>query len=138
MSSIVLMNHRTRLDWMFYFCVLYRMPNAALTSIKIILKAGFEKIPGLGWAMQLALFIFIKRKWEQDSLHLSMFVKYFHKIQKRIIVSIHIYIYALYLIFNLKSRTFIRHIVICLVKCQSKNSFLNMNFSVFCIFSPRF
>jgi len=84
-SSIVLMNHRTRLDWMFYFCVLYRM--SALAKIKIILKRGLEKIPGLGWAMQLALFIFIKRKWEQDQEHISKFITYFSKINKKIFVS---------------------------------------------------
>ncbi len=84
-SSIVLMNHRTRLDWMFYFCVLYRM--SALAKIKIILKRGLEKIPGLGWAMQLALFIFIRRKWEQDQEHISLFIKYFSQINKKIFVS---------------------------------------------------
>lgn len=43
-SSIVVMNHRTRLDWLFYFCVLYRMN--ALSNIKIILKDGLKKIAG--------------------------------------------------------------------------------------------
>ena len=45
-SAIVIMNHRTRLDWLFYFCVLYRLNG--LSNIKIILKDGLKKIPGAG------------------------------------------------------------------------------------------
>lgn len=43
-SSIVIMNHRTRLDWLFYFCVLYRLN--ALDKIKIILKDDLKQVPG--------------------------------------------------------------------------------------------
>lgn len=45
-NSIIVMNHRTRLDWLFYFCVLYRING--LSSIKVILKQGLRKIPGPG------------------------------------------------------------------------------------------
>lgn len=45
-SCIIIMNHRTRLDWLFYFCVLLRLN--ALSRIKIILKHGLKKIPGPG------------------------------------------------------------------------------------------
>ncbi len=45
-SSIIIMNHRTRLDWLFYFCILYRLN--ALSKIKIILKDVLKKIPGPG------------------------------------------------------------------------------------------
>jgi len=85
------MNHRTRLDWLFYFCVLYR--TKALGYIKIILKQGLEKIPGAGWAMQAALFIFIKRKWEEDRSHLSFFINYFHQINKKVHVRFIIYFF---------------------------------------------
>lgn len=81
-SSIVLMNHRTRLDWLFYFCVLYRLNG--LTNIKIILKDELKKIPGPGWAMQYALFIFIRRKWEMDRLTLTSFLEYFALVQKKV------------------------------------------------------
>ena len=43
-SSIIIMNHRTRLDWLFYFCVLYRLKT--MSKIKIILKDDIKKIPG--------------------------------------------------------------------------------------------
>ncbi len=45
-NSIIIMNHRTRLDWLFYFCVLYRYHG--LNEIKIILKDSLKKIPGAG------------------------------------------------------------------------------------------
>ncbi len=85
-SSIILMNHRTRLDWLFYFCILDRLKS--LTNIKIILKNGLKNIPGPGWAMQTALFIFIKRKWESDQLILTNFLNYFKTIQKKTMVSL--------------------------------------------------
>ena len=84
-SSIVVMNHRTRLDWLFYFCILYR--NNALTKIKIILKDGLKKIPGPGWAMQTALFIFIKRQWQTDKEILTKFIDYYKTIGKNVFVS---------------------------------------------------
>lgn len=81
-SSIVLMNHRTRLDWMFYFCILFRL--GAMSNIKIILKDGLKKIPGPSWAMQTALFIFIKRRWESDKLTFTKFIDYYNVIKKRV------------------------------------------------------
>ena len=51
-SSIVIMNHRTRQDWMFYFCILYRM--SLLKNIKIILKKGLETIPGAGKYLKIS------------------------------------------------------------------------------------
>lgn len=81
-SAIIVMNHRTRLDWMFYFCVLYR--TKTMGHIKIVLKQGLEKIPGAGWATQGALFIFLKRKWEEDRGHLSFFINYFAKMQSKV------------------------------------------------------
>ena len=79
------MNHRKSLDWLFYFCILYR--NNALTKIKIILKDGLKKIPGPGWAMQTALFIFIKRQWQTDKEILTKFIDYYKTIGKNVFVS---------------------------------------------------
>lgn len=45
-GGLIIMNHRTRMDWLFYFCILYRLNQ--LTSIKIILKDVLKKIPGPG------------------------------------------------------------------------------------------
>jgi lysocardiolipin and lysophospholipid acyltransferase len=88
-SAIVIMNHRTRLDWLFYFCILYRLNG--LSNIKIILKDGLKKIPGAGWAMQTALFIFIKRKWSTDKEIFTKFINYYKQIEKKVFVSMRYY-----------------------------------------------
>jgi len=45
--SIIIMNHRTRLDWMYFWCALARQPSGIMTE-KIILKAPLKHIPGPG------------------------------------------------------------------------------------------
>lgn len=67
--AIIIMNHRTRLDWMFFWAFMLRF--GSLRRLKIILKEQLKLVPGLGWAMQNFVFIFIKRKWEQDEQYLS-------------------------------------------------------------------
>ena len=80
------MNHRTRLDWLFYFCILHRLNS--LTKIKIVLKDGLKKVPGPGWAMQAALFIFIKRKWDLDQEIFNKFLNYYKQIEKKFTVKL--------------------------------------------------
>ncbi|XP_055357616.1 lysocardiolipin acyltransferase 1-like [Paramacrobiotus metropolitanus] len=62
-NSLIIMNHRTRLDWLFLWTALY--PDA-LPRHKIILKRDLKRAPGTGWSMQCAGFLFIDRKWESD------------------------------------------------------------------------
>ena len=45
-SGIIIMNHRTVYDWLFYFCILHRLGQ--LRQIKIVLKDVLKKIPGPG------------------------------------------------------------------------------------------
>ncbi|CAF0739320.1 unnamed protein product [Brachionus calyciflorus] len=85
-SSIVVMNHRTRFDWLFYFCILYRLN--ALSKIKIILKDSLKRISGPAWAMQTALFIFLKRKWSEDQITFNKFIDYYYSIQKSFMILI--------------------------------------------------
>lgn len=58
-SSIVISNHRTRIDWMFLWCLFLRME--VLHQLRVILKDGLRKIPIFGWAMQFFRFIFLVR-----------------------------------------------------------------------------
>lgn len=46
--ALIIMNHRTRLDWLFFWNALYRMDPWLLTTEKISLKAGLKQIPGAG------------------------------------------------------------------------------------------
>ncbi|MBN3304863.1 lysocardiolipin acyltransferase 1 [Amia ocellicauda] len=78
--SVIIMNHRTRLDWMFLWSCLLRYSYLRLE--KICLKAGLKAIPGFGWAMQVASFIFIHRRWEDDRRHLQAMLQYFCDIRE--------------------------------------------------------
>lgn len=70
-SSITLLNHRTRLDWIYIWC-LGTFPH----YVKIVLKAELGRLPGVGWAMQMANFIFLKRKIANDEKHMKDVVDY--------------------------------------------------------------
>lgn len=73
--SLIVMNHRTRLDWLFYFAVQARY--GSLRRLKIVLKDDIRHIPGAGWAMQGAQFIFLKRKWGTDRARILNALRYF-------------------------------------------------------------
>ena len=45
-AALIIMNHRCRLDWMFYFMVLLR--NGRLEHEKIILRDDLKLVPGPG------------------------------------------------------------------------------------------
>ncbi|XP_022086040.1 lysocardiolipin acyltransferase 1-like [Acanthaster planci] len=78
-GSIILMNHRTRLDWMFFWVVLHR--QSTLRTEKIILKNDPKMAPGFGWAMQVACYIFLRRQWEVDKPWLLSMLEYFGLLQ---------------------------------------------------------
>ncbi|XP_041418517.1 lysocardiolipin acyltransferase 1 [Xenopus laevis] len=80
--SVIIMNHRTRLDWMFLWNCLLRYSYLRLE--KICLKSSLKAIPGFGWAMQVAAFIFIHRKWEDDKNHFEAMLDYFCDIKEHL------------------------------------------------------
>ena len=45
-KAIIIMNHRTRLDWLFFWSVIMRQKK--LQYEKIVLKDGLKHIPGAG------------------------------------------------------------------------------------------
>lgn len=46
--AIIIMNHRTRLDWLFFWNALYKIDPWLLTTEKISLKSSLKRIPGAG------------------------------------------------------------------------------------------
>lgn len=46
--ALIIMNHRTRLDWLFFWNALYKMDPWLLTTEKISLKSELKNIPGAG------------------------------------------------------------------------------------------
>lgn len=78
--SVIIMNHRTRMDWMFLWNCLMRYSYLRLQ--KVCLKAGLKSVPGFGWAMQAAAYIFIHRKWKEDKSHFEDMLDYFCDIRE--------------------------------------------------------
>ncbi|CEF63402.1 Lysocardiolipin acyltransferase 1 [Strongyloides ratti] len=79
--AIIIMNHRTRLDWLFFWNVLYRMDPILLTTEKIILKFFLKLIPGAGYSMCCNAFIFLKRTFLKDQASIDTILTYYRDTQ---------------------------------------------------------
>ncbi|KAM3718033.1 Lysocardiolipin acyltransferase [Dirofilaria immitis] len=75
--ALIIMNHRTRLDWMFFWNALYKMDPWLLTTEKISLKKPLKYIPGAGWAMQCAAYLFLERQYENDIRTINDMINYY-------------------------------------------------------------
>lgn len=72
-GSILMSNHRTRLDWAMLWPVLARF--GANHVLRIVLKADIRKIPILGWGCSIVRYIFLQRKWEEDASHFHSMIR---------------------------------------------------------------
>uniref|UniRef100_A0A0K0FWN8 Lysocardiolipin acyltransferase 1 (inferred by orthology to a human protein) n=1 Tax=Strongyloides venezuelensis TaxID=75913 RepID=A0A0K0FWN8_STRVS len=79
--AIIIMNHRTRLDWLFFWNALYRMNPILLTTEKIILKFFLKLIPGAGYSMCCNAFIFLKRTFVKDQGSIDTILTYYRDTQ---------------------------------------------------------
>ncbi|XP_065883562.1 lysocardiolipin acyltransferase 1-like isoform X3 [Dysidea avara] len=66
---LLLMNHRTHLDWLFLWSVVSRYGN--LYCWKAVMKSSLKHIPLYGWALQYGLHVFINRVWSDDQTELQ-------------------------------------------------------------------
>ncbi|XP_014204206.1 lysocardiolipin acyltransferase 1-like isoform X2 [Copidosoma floridanum] len=84
-SAILVMNHRTRVDWNFLWGAIYQacMPSVAEHKLKFILKDPIRHIPGPGWIMQMNGFLYITRQWEEDQGRLSRSLDYLVTLRRR-------------------------------------------------------
>lgn len=76
--ELIIMNHRTRFDWLFIFS--YQIRCGSLRHFKISLKEILKNVPGPGWAMQSAGYIFLHRNWEQDKNTITKSFTYFKRL----------------------------------------------------------
>eukprot|EP01135_Chromosphaera_perkinsii_P002300 Nk52_evm86s221 gene=Nk52_evmTU86s221 len=79
---IMIANHRTQLDWLYLWSFFARFGR--LRNEKIVLKFPLKFVPGAGWAMQMFSFMFLKRKWEEDKVHMSNQFGYYKSIGYRL------------------------------------------------------
>ncbi|CAB3398293.1 unnamed protein product [Caenorhabditis bovis] len=80
--ALFIMNHRTRLDWMYMWCALYQINPWLITSNKISLKAQLKKLPGAGFGMAAAQFVFLERNAEVDRKSFDDAIDYFKGVGK--------------------------------------------------------
>ncbi|VDK36407.1 unnamed protein product [Gongylonema pulchrum] len=78
--AIIIMNHRTRLDWMYFWAALFKINPHLLISSKIALKSELRRIPAAGFGMEANQFIFLERKIEEDKKRISEAVYYYSTI----------------------------------------------------------
>ena len=68
-----------RTDWNFLWAGLHHAgPNH---NAKIILKDEVRSIPGLGWIMSMARFVYVKRRWAEDQVTIDNMLDYFADIR---------------------------------------------------------
>lgn len=74
-QSVVIMNHRTCFDWMYFWNLMIR--QCGVCRLKIIVKSALRNVPGGGWGMQGAGYLFLNRKWDEDQNYLQTMIDYF-------------------------------------------------------------
>ncbi|XP_065662184.1 lysocardiolipin acyltransferase 1 isoform X2 [Hydra vulgaris] len=74
-SALIVMNHRCRLDWMFYWMVHLR--TGRLGNEKIIMRGDLKNMVGFGWCMQNVMYFFLQRRWDLDHIYLDRMLNYF-------------------------------------------------------------
>ncbi|KAF5290045.1 hypothetical protein FQA39_LY14826 [Lamprigera yunnana] len=82
-TSLLIMNHRTRTDWNFLWPAVYHCTRGTCKykyPTKFVLKDIIRHIPGIGWIMQLACFLYIKRNWIHDRRKIDEYINYFCEI----------------------------------------------------------
>ncbi|KAK4878651.1 hypothetical protein RN001_011157 [Aquatica leii] len=82
-TSLLIMNHRTRTDWNFLWPAVYHCTRGSIKykyPTKFVLKDIIKHIPGIGWIMQLACFLYIKRNWVYDRKKIDRYINYFCEI----------------------------------------------------------
>ncbi|XP_013193339.1 lysocardiolipin acyltransferase 1 [Amyelois transitella] len=107
-NTIIVMNHRTRVDWNYVWIGLYHATHdptgevcickeppdkfknsrdifdrisGGISKIKFVLKDELKNVPAMGWIMQLNFFLYVKRDWREDQLNMLQFVEYYKKLK---------------------------------------------------------
>uniref|UniRef100_A0A0N5B159 PlsC domain-containing protein n=1 Tax=Syphacia muris TaxID=451379 RepID=A0A0N5B159_9BILA len=75
--ALFIMNHRTRLDWLFFWNALFRIDPWLLTTEKISLKGILKHLPGVGWAMGCSMYIFLDRSFDSDHDRIKALLNYY-------------------------------------------------------------
>ena len=72
---VLMANHQIYTDWLYLWWIGYAAGMHG--RIYVVLKESLKNIPVIGWGMQFAQFIFLKRKWEDDKPRLAQHMQRF-------------------------------------------------------------
>ncbi|CAJ0589515.1 unnamed protein product [Cylicocyclus nassatus] len=75
--AVMIMNHRSRLDWLYFWNALFKMDPWLCTSEKIVLKGILKYVPGAGWAMACNSYIYLDRSFDTDETRLNNILDYY-------------------------------------------------------------
>ncbi|RNF13178.1 acetyltransferase [Trypanosoma conorhini] len=75
--KLVLLNHRSRIDWLVMFPFIARA--GGLRTLRIVLKDGLKRIPVFGWSMQVFRYIFLSRDWANDEATLRGLIAHYRE-----------------------------------------------------------
>ena len=73
---VLIANHQIYTDWLYLWWIGYAAGMHG--RIYVVLKESLKRIPVIGWGMQFAQFIFLKRKWEQDKPRMAAYLQKFN------------------------------------------------------------
>ena len=73
---VLIANHQIYTDWLYLWWIGYAAGMHG--RIYVVLKESLKRIPIIGWGMQFAQFIFLKRKWEQDKPRMAAHLQKFN------------------------------------------------------------
>ncbi len=73
---VLIANHQIYTDWLYLWWIGYAAGMHG--RIYVVLKESLKRIPVIGWGMQFAQFIFLKRKWEQDKPRMAAHLQRFN------------------------------------------------------------
>ncbi|MDI1485963.1 MAG: hypothetical protein OHK93_004152 [Ramalina farinacea] len=74
---VMVANHQIYTDWLYLWWIGYAAGMHG--RIYVVLKESLKNIPVIGWGMQFAQFIFLKRKWESDKPGLARHMQRLNK-----------------------------------------------------------
>ncbi|KAL9636712.1 MAG: hypothetical protein Q9164_002651 [Protoblastenia rupestris] len=74
---VLIANHQIYTDWLYLWWIGYAAGMHG--RIYVVLKESLKRIPVIGWGMQFAQFIFLKRKWQDDKPGLAAHMQKLNK-----------------------------------------------------------
>ncbi|RNF04741.1 acetyltransferase [Trypanosoma rangeli] len=75
--KLVILNHRSRIDWLVMFPFFARA--GGLRTLRIVLKDELKRIPIFGWSMQTFRYIFLSRDWANDEATMRGLIAYYRE-----------------------------------------------------------